>query len=166
MKTKIQWSKTFEWVSEVAQSCQTLCDLMDCSPPGSTTHGIFQARILEWVAISFSRRSSRPRDWTHVSHMVSIVGRRFTVWATREDPKPLGCSKNSSKREVYSDTAYLKKQEKYQINNLTLKLNKLEKEQTNSKIRRRNVIIKIRAEINKKTLKKKTKRQRINQTKN
>ena len=67
----------------------------------------------------------------------------------------MGCSRNSSKREVYSDTAYFKKQGKYQINNLTLKLNKLEKEQTNSKVSRRNVIIRIRAEINKKTLKKK-----------
>ena len=53
---------------------------MDWSLPGSSVHGIFQARILEWVAISFSRRSSQPRDWTQVSH---IVGRRFTVWATR-----------------------------------------------------------------------------------
>ena len=42
----------------VPKSCLTLCDLMDCSPPGSSVHGIFQARILEWVAISFSRRSS------------------------------------------------------------------------------------------------------------
>ena len=58
-----------------------LCDPMDCSPPGSSVHGIFQARILEWVAISFSRRSSWPRDWTWVSR---IVGRRFTIWATRE----------------------------------------------------------------------------------
>jgi len=41
--------------SEVAQSCPTLCDPMDCSPPGSSVHGIFQARVLEWVAISFSR---------------------------------------------------------------------------------------------------------------
>ena len=48
--------------SEVAQSCLTLCDPMDCSLPGSSIHGIFQTRILEWVAISFSRRSSRPRD--------------------------------------------------------------------------------------------------------
>ena len=48
--------------------------------PGSTIHGIFQARILEWVAISFSRRSSWPKDWTWVSR---IIGRRFTVWATR-----------------------------------------------------------------------------------
>ena len=49
-------------LSEVAQSCPTLCDHMDCSQPGSSIHGIFQPRILEWVAISFSRRSSQPRD--------------------------------------------------------------------------------------------------------
>ena len=48
-------------VSEVAQSCPTLCDPMDCSPPGSSVHGIFQARGLEWIAISFSRGSSQPR---------------------------------------------------------------------------------------------------------
>ena len=53
---------------------------MDCSLPGSSVHGIFQARILEWVAISFSR-SSQPRDWTQVSH---IIGRRFIIWAIRE----------------------------------------------------------------------------------
>ena len=66
---------------EVAQSCPTLCDPMDCSPPGSSVHGIFQAWILEWVAISFSRGCSRPRDWTRVSR---IVGRCFTIQATRE----------------------------------------------------------------------------------
>ena len=55
-----------------------LCDPMDCSLPGSSVHGIFQARVLEWVAISFSRGSSSPRDQTQVSHS---VGRRFTVWA-------------------------------------------------------------------------------------
>ena len=68
-------------VSEVAQSFPTLCDPIDCSLPGSSVHGIFQARILEWVAISFSRRSSWLRHWTWVS---SIVGRLFTIWATRE----------------------------------------------------------------------------------
>ena len=68
-------------LSEVAQSCPTLCDPMDFSLPGSSIHGIFQARILEWVAISFSRGTSRPRDWTQVS---CIVGRRLTVWVTRE----------------------------------------------------------------------------------
>ena len=67
--------------SSVAQSCPTLCDHMDCSLPGSSVHGILQARILEWVAISFSRRSSWLRDWTPVSR---IVVRRLTVWATRE----------------------------------------------------------------------------------
>ena len=51
----------------VAKSYPTLCDPMDCSPPGSSVHGILQARILEWVAISFSRGSSRPRDRTHIS---------------------------------------------------------------------------------------------------
>ena len=54
---------------------------MDCSLSGSSVHGIFQAIVLEWIAISFSRGSSRPRDQTQVSH---IVDRRFTVWATRE----------------------------------------------------------------------------------
>ena len=56
-----------------------LCDPMDCSLPGSSVHGIFQARVLEWVAISLSRGSSWPRDRTRVSR---IVGRCFTSWAT------------------------------------------------------------------------------------
>ena len=50
-------ANTCESESEVAQSCPTLCDPMDCSPPGSSVHGILQARILEWIAISFSRGS-------------------------------------------------------------------------------------------------------------
>ena len=58
---------------EVAQSCPTLLDPTDCSPPGSSTRGIFQARVLEWVAISFSRGSSLPRDRTHIS----CTGRRI-----------------------------------------------------------------------------------------
>ena len=65
--------------SEVAQSCLTLCYPMDCSPPGSSGHGIFQARILEWVVISFSRGSSWPRDQTWVS---CIAGWLFTLWAS------------------------------------------------------------------------------------
>ena len=79
--TWISHRYTYESESEVAQLCLTLCDPMDCSPPGSSVHGIFQARILEWVVISFSRGSSWPRDWTQVSH---IISRCFTIWATRE----------------------------------------------------------------------------------
>ena len=62
--------------SKVTQSCPTLCDPKDCSLPGSSVHGIFQARVLEWVAIPFSRGSSQPRDQTHASH---IAGRCFTI---------------------------------------------------------------------------------------
>ena len=75
----IVFSKT--WESEITQSCPNLCNPMDCSLPRFSVHGIFQARIPEWVAISFSRGSSQPRDRTQVS---CIVGRSFTVWATRE----------------------------------------------------------------------------------
>ena len=67
--------------SEIAQSCPILCDPMDCSLPGSSVHGIFQAIVLEWIAISFYSGSSQPRDGTQVSR---VVDRRFTVWATRE----------------------------------------------------------------------------------
>ena len=62
----------------------TLCDPMDCSLPGSSLHGILQARILEWVAISFSSVSSQLRDQTQVS---CTAGRRFNLWATREAEK-------------------------------------------------------------------------------
>ena len=61
---------------EVAQLCPTLCDLLDYR-----VHGVFQANILEWVAVPCSRVSSQPRDWTQVSH---ISGGFFTEWATRE----------------------------------------------------------------------------------
>ena len=57
-----EMKETRESESEVAQSCPTLCDTMYCNLPGSSVHGIFQARVLEWVAISFSRGSSQPRD--------------------------------------------------------------------------------------------------------
>ena len=69
--------------SEVTQSCPTLCNSMDCSLPGSSVHGIFRARILERVVISFSRESSQPRDWTWVFY---VADKLFTIWATRESP--------------------------------------------------------------------------------
>ena len=64
----------------VSKSCLTLCNPMDCSPPGPS-HGGLQARILEWLAIPFSRVSSPPKDRTHIS---CIAGRHFAVWATEE----------------------------------------------------------------------------------
>ena len=67
--------------SEVTQPCPILCDPVDCNLLDFSIHGILQARILEWIAISFSRGSSRPRDQTRVSR---IGGRRFNLWATRE----------------------------------------------------------------------------------
>ena len=65
----------------VAQSCPILCDPVDWSPPVSTVYWILQARILEWVAIPFSRESSWPRNWSCV---FCIAGRFFTILATRE----------------------------------------------------------------------------------
>ena len=70
------WGYNDKEESLVAHSCLTLCDPMDCSLADSSIHGIFQARVLEWGAISFSRGYFRPRDRTQVSH---IVGRRFTI---------------------------------------------------------------------------------------
>ena len=71
------------WKVSVAQSCPTLCDPMDCSPPDYSVHGIFQARILEWVAISSSRGSFQPRDGTRVS---CIAGGFFIISATKQAP--------------------------------------------------------------------------------
>ena len=80
----------------VAQSCLTLCDPMDCSPPGSSVHGILQTRIPEWAAIPFSRGTSRPRDGTTVSriadkffslsHQGSLlcIERSLNRWTTKE----------------------------------------------------------------------------------
>ena len=68
----------------IAQSCQTLCDPIDCCPPGFSVHGILQARRLECVAISFSRESSLPRDQTLVS---CISSRFFTIWAIYASPE-------------------------------------------------------------------------------
>ena len=89
---KIQTRKflfTVQWLSYlsglflsevlVAKSCPSLWDPMDCSPPGSSVCGILQAKILDWLAIPFSRRSSQPRDQTWVS---CTVGRLFPNWAT------------------------------------------------------------------------------------
>ena len=93
----------FEKKMLVAQSCSILCNLTDCSPPGSSVYGLLQARLPEWVARCFFRASSQPRDQTWVS---CTAGRFFTIWATREAHNsfsvlssllwPLGFSKKSS----------------------------------------------------------------------
>ena len=78
----------------VAQSCLTLCDPMDYSSLGSSVPGILQARILEWVAIPFSRGSSWPRDRTQVSR---TAGGFFTIWATRQAHWPMFTESTNSK---------------------------------------------------------------------
>ena len=67
----------------VTQLCPIVIDPVDCSQPGSSVHGILQARILQWVSIPFSKGSSWPRDQNWDS---CIAGRFFIIWATREDP--------------------------------------------------------------------------------
>ena len=78
---EVYMSKAKKSESKAAQSCPSLCDPMAYSLPDFSVYRIFQARIMEWVTISFSRRSSLPRDWTYIFR---IIGRHFTIWATRE----------------------------------------------------------------------------------
>ena len=88
----IQFERMMNWSHETVCVCvcgSVMSDSLqpiDCNPPGYSVHGILQARILEWVAIPFSKGSSQPRDRTWVSH---IAGRFFTIWDTREDPKKI-----------------------------------------------------------------------------
>ena len=88
--------------------CPTLCDATDCSPWGSSVHGVLQARIPEWVAISSSRGSSLSRDWTCIFWVSCIAGRFFTHWATAEAPKSLvysyNCKQNSMDIECWVKT--------------------------------------------------------------
>ena len=79
LKGALHLSVAFAWKTccccLVTKPCPTLGDPMDCNPPASSVHGIFQAIIWDWVAISFSRRSSWPRDWT----LVSWINRRILI---------------------------------------------------------------------------------------
>ena len=89
------------------QSCPTLCDPMDCSPPGSSVHGILQSRILEWVATPSSRGSSWSRDWTHVFCGSFTGGRFFTT-------EPLGkpsCLTKQAKCYLWSEEHWSKRQQ-------------------------------------------------------
>ena len=86
--------------SQSLQSCPTLCILVDCSPPGSSVHGILQAGILEWVAMSSFRGSSQPRDRTHISCIAdefftaeswgkpSLAGRAIKIYTSCKDLIP------------------------------------------------------------------------------
>ena len=85
-RTSLPVNKRFLWnesamltCCSIQKSCPTFCNPMDCSPPGSSVQGIFQARVLEWVAISSSKWSSWPRDPTHVSCITCIAGKLFTT---------------------------------------------------------------------------------------
>ena len=73
------WWATVQSGAKSPKSCPTLCDPMDCSPPGSSLPGVFQARILEWVTTSFSRGSSQPRYQTHISY-ISCIGRQILYY--------------------------------------------------------------------------------------
>ena len=93
----------FPHVCSVVQPCLTLRDSMNCNSPGSSVHGIFQARILEWVAISYSRGSSWPRNWTHIS----CTGRQILYhWDTWE------ASHASMEINKYISSYHLKKKKK------------------------------------------------------
>ena len=79
-----RWSLVMLCCAKLLQLCLTLCDPIKHSPPGSSVHGILQARILELVAIPSSRGSPKPRYWNCVSYISSLVGRLFTTSATQE----------------------------------------------------------------------------------
>ena len=88
----VHWMTFLLVCVKVAQSCLTLCNPMDY-----TIHGILWAKILEWVAVPFSRRSSQPRDWNQVSH---IAGRFFSSWATGK-PKNTGVGNLSLLQQIF-----------------------------------------------------------------
>ena len=73
----IWWIGLLKWKWKSVQSYLNFCDPMDCSPPGSSVHGLSQARILEWVAISFSKESAQSRGRTHISHREILKAGRF-----------------------------------------------------------------------------------------
>ena len=72
----------------VTQSCLTLCSPMDCSPPGTSVHGISQARTPEQVAIPFSRESSQPRDWTHAFCIGRWIPYHWATWGAQLNVYP------------------------------------------------------------------------------
>ena len=110
-----------------AHSCLTLCDPVDCSPPGSPVHGIFQARILEWVAISFSRGTSQPRDWTRVSciAVLWLVQHSQRRWWKKQPDLATGKTMTQPKFLYYLEsrvcTWYKKKKKKIYMKRVDIK---------------------------------------------
>ena len=94
-----------KWKRKSLSHVHLFVNPMDCSLPGSSVHGILQARILEWVAIPFSRASSQPKDWTQVS---CISGRFSTVWESESPEKPYSSS-NMEKRAQNQSTLHNRK---------------------------------------------------------
>ena len=93
-------------LGNVMCACSVMYDSLQpyrCSPPGSYVHAIFQARILKWVAISFSRNSSQPRDWNHVSCFYCLGRRVLYDCATSEDIWYISCRSNISNKILYID---------------------------------------------------------------
>ena len=97
--SSILYSPAAATAAKSLQSCPTLCDPIDGSPPGSPIPGILQARILEWVAIPFSRGSSRPRDQSQVYH---IAGRFFIILSRRGSPKNTEVGSHSLPQGIFS----------------------------------------------------------------
>ena len=106
-RIKKMWYKDTSKCAKSLQSCPTLCNPMDYSPPGSSVHVILQARILEWVVMPFCRESSRPRNWTRV---LCIVGWFFSVWATREAQLSWNqASKHLFRQQIYLESDMLER---------------------------------------------------------
>ena len=136
-KRKKKYRETNDNKNMYAQSlsCVWLCNPTDCSLPGTSVHGIFQARILEWVATFFSRGSSQFKDQTSVFCIGMWI---LYHWATRGAPKwkntltkSMGCSKNSSKKKVHRSTGLPQDTGKISNKHPNYHLKQSEKEQTN-----------------------------------
>ena len=115
MKRREIWNCTHCCCCAVLYSVVSDCDLMDCSPPASSAHGIFQARILEWVAISYSGGSSQPRDWTCISLSPALAGRFLTTSHLPGNPHDPVCFINSVLRLLQENIYYLRIQVNYKI---------------------------------------------------
>ena len=86
--------------AKLLQLCPTLCNPIDRCPPGSSIHGILQARILDWVTMPSSRAYSQPRDQTHVSWSPALAGESFTTRTTREAHQKLLKTKKGKRAKV------------------------------------------------------------------